>query len=400
MAKTKKHILTRRFWRSVKSDELARIYVSWMIRSLAISLVGIFVPIFMLKLGYGFMDIAWLLVWYFIPRALGTDYLFGKLMTKLGAHKTMSLGFITQALSLGLFATLGNISWPLWLLGAIYGTSSQLVYLPFHYAFAAFHRRHLAGSELGNIRVIERVGSVLGPVVGGLIAMLFGGQYIFAVGFVLLMVSGVPLLLAREVSTRQQNLTIKSLILPGVSRDLISLAGLGINGVASSSVWALYLGMFVLARDMAYINLGVLQSLSVVVAIAVAYAIGRFTDKKIGRTLLRIGTTLNALFNFLRIFVTKYLMALGLNIAYEAAYTAIDIPYNKGYYASADDRDDRRLAYLVLTCWFDALTKGALWLIIILVALVTGSKAALLAGFVIGALVTLLTTTERFEALD
>jgi MFS family permease len=389
------------FWRTVKNDELARIYVSWAIRSLALSLYGSFGVIFLLQLGYDFMQVAIFLLCYFLPRMLGAEYLFGKLTAKLGAHKTMNLGFIFRAVTLAMFATQGNMHWPLWLLGAIDGTSVGLVYMPFHYAFATFHKHKLGGSELSHLRIIEKVGGVVGPLVGGMIATLFGGELIFSIGFVMMAIAGLPLLLSREVKSKKQDLTLKSLKLPGVKRDLISLTGLGLNASASIFQWSMYLGLFVLTTSFAYFDLGLLHSLGIVASIVAAWLIGRFTDKKSGRKLLRLGAIFSAILNACRPFIIHYTAALGLNVAHELSSTAAGLPYDKGYYDAADERGKHRLAYLVLTCWFDSIVKGAIWVFIIVVALITKDpKVAMAAGFAVAALGTLLITRERFSALN
>lgn len=55
----------RHFWRTVGFDELSEIYTSQMLRSLAASLVGIFVPIYLYKIGYSLVAICFMfLIWF------------------------------------------------------------------------------------------------------------------------------------------------------------------------------------------------------------------------------------------------------------------------------------------------------------------------------------------------
>ena len=58
----------RHFWRNVGFDELSELYASMLLRSLALSLIGLFVPIYLYKLGYSITDILGFFTVFFLIR--------------------------------------------------------------------------------------------------------------------------------------------------------------------------------------------------------------------------------------------------------------------------------------------------------------------------------------------
>jgi MFS family permease len=392
------HLMHRHFWRHLKMSDMARIYISMMLRNLAISLTGIFVFIYMLELGYTFIDLCWLMIWYYGIRALGTDLLAGALTAYIGPKRIMSLGFVVTALSSALFALQPIYHFPIWLLGAIYGSSHSFVFVALHTEFSKIHKKAHEGSQLGYLNAIERLGGVLGPITGGVIATLFGGQYIFAVGLVLMILAGLPIFFSKEAVPTRRKLNLKAINFKKVRRGALVHAASGTE-IDRASLWSIYVAMFVLTSGV-YMGISILQSLSVVAAMVTAIAIGHFVDKKKGRALLRFGAISAAVLHIARLFIDRYIPALAVNIGYEVAKTANHIPISKGFYDDGDIDGDGRIAYMVIMGYIDSVLKCLAWVVLLPIAIFAGSLAALQVGFVMGAVCALLTTCERYKALN
>jgi hypothetical protein len=58
----------RHFWRDIGFNELSELYTSMLIRSLATSLIGLFVPIYLYKLGYSVRSIFLFFIIFFSVR--------------------------------------------------------------------------------------------------------------------------------------------------------------------------------------------------------------------------------------------------------------------------------------------------------------------------------------------
>lgn len=390
----------RHFWREIGFDELSEIYVSMMFRSLALSLTGIFVPLYMLKLGYTVHDIIILIACYFGFRAILFDLLSGFLVAKIGPKHTIICSYLLLIISTGLFLTLPNMHWPLWLVGGIWGGTSSLFCIPFHVDFSKIKHKAHGGKELGYVKIMEKFGGVIGPLIGGVVASLWGGQYIFIVAIGMLLIGGAPLLKTSEPVATGQKLHFRTLNLRKIKWDIISFMGFGIELTISGSIWPLYLGTTVLASGAAYAKLGALASISVLAAMITAYAIGKLIDNYHGRPLLRAGAIANALIHLFRPFVMTYPIALGTNIANEGVTVAYNMPYTKGMYDAADELPGHRIVYFVIMEMTSSIAKTVVWVGLAFLTTFYTDYTVLNIGFLIGAAASLLILAERFNALS
>ncbi|MDR1032540.1 MAG: MFS transporter [Candidatus Nomurabacteria bacterium] len=393
------HLQHRHFWRHLKMSEMARIYISMMLRNLAVALTGIFVCVYMLELGYSFLDICWLMVCYYGIRVLGTDLLAGAATAYIGPKRTMSIGFVVTALSSALFAMQPVYHFPVWLLGAIYGSSHSFVFIALHTEFSKIHKKAHEGSQLGYLSAIEKLGGVLGPLIGGVLATLFGGQYIFVVGLVLMILAGIPILRSPETVPTKRKLNLRSVKFKSMRRSALVYAISGVE-IDRSGIWSIYVAMFVLTSGTVYMGVSLLHSLSVVAAMVAAVAIGHLVDKKYGRKLLRFGAIAAAILHVFRLFINRYIPALALNIGYEVAKTANHIPISKGFYDDGDIDGDGRIAYMVIMGYIDSTLKCLAWVVLVPVVVLWGDLAGIQVGFMMGAACALFTMTEHYKALD
>jgi MFS family permease len=401
MLKELVHRLLRRrhFWRNVGFDELSEIYVSTMFRSLALSLTNIFVPLYMLKQGYSIVEVMTLATWYFVFRALVFDLLTGWLVARIGPKHTIICSYLTLALSTCLFLTIPEVAWPLWLLGGLWGGASSLFCIPFSVDFSKIKHKDHGGKELGYANVMEKAGGIFGPLVGGVVATFFGGQYIFLAGIFMLVMGAWPLLRTAEPIPTRQRFRPWSLDWRRIKYDLLSFAPYSMELTWCGFLWPLYLGVFVLTGTAAYAGLGLLASASVVASIVAALAIGRMVDKHRGRLLLRFGATANAILHLFRPFVTLYPIALLVNLANEAVTVSYHLPYRKGMYDRGDDIADRRIEYFAVMEFVGSIVKALGWIGLVLLTSVMKDVDVIKIGFLFAAISSLLIMTERFPAL-
>lgn len=389
----------RHFWRDVSFDELSEIYVSMIFRSLSISMTGIFIPLYMLKLGYSVFDIIVLQVWFFSARILLFDILTGVMIAKIGPKHTMIWGYVLLIISTAQFLTLPYVHWSLWLLGGIYGGTNSLFSIPFHVDFSKVKHKIHGGKELGYVRIVQSVASIIGPLAGGLVATVFGGQYIFLVAILFLIMGGLPLLRTQEPTKVHQRFDLRSIKLRSISTDLLSMAAYNIDLTVSVFLWPIYLGVFVLATGASYAKLGSLASVSVITAILAAFAIGKLIDDHKGRPLLRFGAMVNAGLHLFRPFTTTYPQALLINTLDNPATVAYQMPYTKGMYDVGDDLSEQRVAYFTIMEMCGSIAKLAVWVVMLLMTFTWNDHAVMTAGFVMAAIASLLIMKEKFRAL-
>ncbi len=390
----------RHFWRDVGFDELSELYVSIMMRGLAISLSGLFVPIYMLRLGFDPAIIMTVVAWYFTGRVLIFDFLSGYCVSKIGPKHTMIIGNIMLICSTAMFLTITKVSWPIWLIGVVWGGSASFFFIPFNVDFSKVKHSKHGGKELSYISIMDKCGTAAGPIIGGLIATFFGAQYIFAIATLLLLAGLVPLFRSAEPVKINQYVTFKGLHFDRLKRDYFSAAAIGIENTLCVFLWPLFLGIFILVDKTAYAKLGLLSAVSVTVSIFTAYVIGRVIDDKKGRSLLRASAITNAGLHMLRPFISIYPAAFLTSMTNEVVTTGYRMPYYKGLFDAADDLPGYRIAYLTSIEFFSSVFKCLVWWFLVMLTAFFSIRTVITTGFVIAAIASMLIMTEKFKALN
>jgi MFS family permease len=388
----------RHYWRDLGFDELSELYTSMMFRSLAMSLVGIFIPFYLYQLDYEIWQIFSFYAITFSAWAISA-YPVGHLVAKVGPKHTILASYAIQVMWLLMLVTLENQHWPLLAIATLYGLSNCLFFIAFHVDFSKIKHTEHGGKEVGWMYSMERAGAVLGPLIGGLVAYFIGGEYIFMVAVSLLFVGLVPLFITREPTTTNQILKFDSLQVSQVKRDLISYGFLSLEHTTSVIMWPMFISIYVFT-DNAYLQLGSIISFSVFISFFVARAIGKIIDRKKGRSLLRSGAILNAALHLWRPFVGTFPAALTTTLANEVVTPFYRMPYTKGMYDAADDLPGRRIVYITAMEACGASARAAPFPFLAILAFFIVDTRQIFTGiFILGAFASLGIMLERFRAL-
>lgn len=392
-------IAPRHYWRDIGFDQLGELYTSIMFRTLAMSLINIFVPIYLYQLGFALWEIfMFFVVLHAVNSVMGIAAAY--LIAKVGPKHTMLASYVCQTVTMFLLVSLPEQQWPLSLIAFAYGLTNAFFFTAFHVDFSKVKHREHGGKELGWMISMEKVGAVLGPIVGGVVGFIFGAQYIFAAAILLLFVGIVPLFLTQEPTATNQKLDFKGLNFKDIKYDIFSWASMLVENTSMIIVWPLFLAIFVFSNN-PYIQVGAITSLSVFVSLFLARMIGRTIDKNKGRQLLRFGAIVNAILHLFRPFTGGFPAALGINLASEVATPAYRMPLVKGFYDAADDLPGRRIVYIALVESFGNFSKALFFLIFgVLAFYVTNQKIFFTAIFFFAAFISLGIMLERYKALD
>jgi MFS family permease len=390
--------LRRHYWRTVAFDELSELYTSMTLRSLAQSVIGIFVPIYLYHLHY---DVVVILLFY------AATYFFWQfaslagawLVARIGPKHSMLYSQVFFIIGLALLVSLESTNWPLALIAFFFGVSNGVYFLAFHIDFSKVKHSEHGGKELGWLFGFQRVGIALGPIVGGLVAYFFGAEYIFLVSIIVLFMGTVPLFFTAEPTKVHQKITFSELNLKAIKKDLIAYSAVGVENMVSMIIWPFFIGVFVFTKD-PYIKLGVVTSASVIVAFVAAKSIGSIIDSKKGRKMLHNGITINAVLHLSRAFVSTFPVALIVNMINEVVTPMYRMAFIKGMYDAADDLPGRRIVYLSAMESTSTFARALFFCVAAALAFIFGPKEALIMCFVIGAVASMVIATERFRALN
>ena len=389
----------RHYWRDLGFDELSELYTSMMFRSLAQSLVGIFIPIYLYQLDYAVWQILFFYAIAFSAHTLAT-YPVAQLIAKIGPKHTILTSYVFQVMGMLMLVSQPDLRWPLVAIATVMGVSGCLFFTAFHVDFSKVKHSEHGGKEVGWMYSMERVGAVVGPLVGGLVGYFVGPQYIFMVAIILLFVGIIPLFITSEVVAINQKLNFRNLNLRDIRFDLVSQGFFHVENAISIIIWPLFVGIYVF-QDNPYIQLGSITSLSVLVSLFAARAIGRTIDKRKGRQLLRLGVGLNAGLHLFRPFTTGYTGALGINLLNEVVTPAYRMTYIKGVYDAADVLTGRRIVYITAMETVASISRAAFFMFAGVVAYAfQDSRAIFVSFFLVAALASLGIMLERYKALN
>lgn len=392
-------LLKHHYWRRGSLDELSELYISLLFRGLAVSLTGLIVPLYMLRLGYSFTAVLMVFAWMFTARMLA-DILSANTVAKFGPKHGLLIGYGLQLITSGMFLTLSFSHWPLWLLGGVWGAALSFYIIPFEVDFSKVKHSEHAGKEYGFVMIMEKIGGLVGPLIGGVIATVFGAQYTFLLAFLVLAAGVIPLFSSDEPVRTNQRLDYQGLKLPNFKSEVWPFMATGVENVLSILLWPLYLGVFVLGRsDLAYTNLGLLAAISVLISIFAARQAGKVIDNHHGRQLLRFSAVTNALVHLFRPLVANYPTALATNIANDSVTVGYRMPFYKGFFDAADAHPGFRIVYISSLEWMSSVAKAAVWWLLILLASFNSPYRVASIGFGIAATASLIITYEKFKSL-
>ncbi len=389
----------RHAWRGIDFDELSEIYVSMMLRSLATSMMGIFIPIYLYRLGHSVPEIMSVFGCYFSVRVL-LDLIAAHTTARIGPKHTLVIGQFLQIATSALFLTLPTFGWPLLLLGIFWGGAASFFFVPFHVDFSKIKHKAHGGKELSYEQIMEKVGYALGPVISGIVATLFGAQYIFLASAIMLIAGLWPLFRTPEPMQLKQKLDYAGLDFKKVKHVIPSYIGLNVENTLCLMLWPLFLAMFVITDGTVFAGVGTMASISVVASILAAHAIGKTVDNHQGRSLLRYSAIANSLVYIVRVFTISYPMALATNIANEAITMGYRLPYTKAVYDAADDLPGYRIVFISSMEIIGCIAKASMWWVLTGLALILTAKQTIYVGFGIAAVASLMIMTEKFKALE
>lgn len=387
----------RHYWRFVGFDELSELYTSTMLRSMGLSLIGIFVPYYLFTLGVSIRDILFFLAGVYAIRML-FDVLSGHMVARIGPKHTILASNLFQIGALGLLLTYESFHWPLWIIAILNGGALSMFFVAYHVDFSKVIHADHGGKELGFMTIMERIGAALGPVVGGVIATVIGPQYTIATALVLFVCAVIPLFLSAEPTRLHQKLTFHGLPFGLLKRDLVSRVAMGVDNTASLVLWPFYAAMVLLTVN-TYASVGLVTSLGIVASIASAYFIGKVVDRNKGGFLLNWSVTINSVVHLFRTIVSGFGGTIMVNMANEAVTAGYAMPYTKGMYARAEDLPGYRIVYIILAELAVDFGKVLLLLIAWGLTFVLQPLHAILATFLLAAFLTLIIMTQDYPAL-
>ncbi|MBW6451423.1 MAG: MFS transporter [DPANN group archaeon] len=307
----------------ILKNELSEVYMNLSIQSFALSLVSVFIPIYLLKLGYSFNEV----IMFFIvfEGTLGFVSPFAAtLANKIGFKHIIMLRvpfLITFLLGLNFIET---YSISIYLLALIGGGSASLYWNSINSIFAKHSNKLHRGTQTSKLFSIPQIASLAGPTIGGLIALVFGFNILFITTTVFVCISIIPLFFTKDTKTHVNFSFKKMLKFKNNFKYLIYFMFHGIKSLVSYLFWPIFIYWGLQGST---IGMGLSHTITSLGIIAFTFYIGKKSDNMDKFKLIRYGGLLFGILWFVRIFSKGTIDYFILSFLGGLIIVLIDLPF-------------------------------------------------------------------------
>jgi len=322
------------------NKQLSEIYLAIILRAMAFSMIGLFVPLYLLReMGLSLGDVArYYLVW--VGVFVVVTLLAMKFACRFGFKKSIFFSVPFDILALGLLYSLESTGLPYFIPAIAIGVANGFFWSGFHVHFAASSDKGKRGSEIGLLYALAAFFAVLGPLAGSLILTHYGFTMLFAIASVLLIASIVPLFFSREKHT------VCAFYLGDIAkvfngREFLAFIGLGMRYILVIVFWPVFIFMALGT----YLSLGIIASISAVVGAVFTLFVGKLSDKKDRGGLIKIGAFIHAVIFFFRGSVQSFTQVLLVDLTSGMSAILADVATDAKFYDRASESG--KAAYVV-----------------------------------------------------
>lgn len=296
-------------------------------------MIAIFVPIHFLRLGFDlravfiFLMVQWFFFSLFVPIA-------AKLISKIGIKEVILIRtplFIVSLLLLGILDRSPLLQEYFLLIAVLLGISLVMYTLSISSLFAEFMHKKRQSSETGKFIALPQIGAIIGPVLGGLLALFFGFDALFIISSVLLFLSIIPIGSLKHKIDHPKFDYKKFILFFKTKKKIFFFINLyGIKGF----VMFIILPIAVYFVNYNVLILGIIMSLSGFVSVTTALVYGRYMDAK-KMNYVRLGAVLSSLFFMILSMITGTNVLLYVSIFSGAILVLLDLPFETELFMEA-----------------------------------------------------------------
>lgn len=392
-------LLRRHFWRHASFSEIAELYMSRMLRMAALYIASAFMSIYLYQMGYGIGQIALFWSVFFLFKTITALPVAG-LIARIGPKHGIlvsNLLYIPSMIGFALLPSFGP-----WLLAPILvlqATSASMYAIAYTIDFSKVKSVEHAGKEIAYMNILEKITTSVSPLIGGVLAFLFGPQFVLVVAAALFALAAVPLFNSAEQVQTGKKLVFKGFPWHLIRQHWLAQTAVGYDVFTSGTVWTLYTAVIVIgisSSNEIYVITGMLLSVVLIATLISSYIYGKLIDKSKGGLLMKVSTVANSLTHLVRPFITSPFAVAGANVANEVATTGYTMPYTRAVFDNAD-LSGHRATYLGMVdvlANFGAFLAAATLGVLVMAA---GDTFALTNFFFLTGVVVLLVLTARFS---
>lgn len=345
---------------------LYALYATATIRTLAYSLIGVFVPIYLYQRHESILQV---LIYYLIIRVVEiiANYPVVTLLPRLGFARSMLIGNVgliahVLLLRMGEF----NDTW-LYLSAVAVGLMIPFYWIPYHVIFTVDSVKAKLGEEISTMAILGKLANVAGPLMGGVIITSMGFGAVYFGSAILIAISVVPIFFIKDDFSRLALPSLKEVWIYMKSRSFrssgLALGAIGAESMIQGILWPIFLFLFVGGISV----VGGLTTAVLLVNVFVVLIIGRVVDRRGKASVVKVGSYGSAAVWLLKLFAQTVGLAFVVDAAYKTSRSTLGIPFDALIYEKAAKNP---LTFMIAREW--AVNVGRLLAVVVVLALVVG----------------------------
>ncbi len=317
---------------------LNEIYIVHSIEGFVFSLIGIFVPVYLLTLGY---SISQVLIFYIIKHLAVCVFSFfvGHISSHFGLKHTMLMRFPIVLIFLIMLYSLDSIAFPLSLIALLGGFQTALYWVPLHSLFARSSNKNHMSSDVSKLYYFPKIASIIAPLIGGFIIIFFGFNTLFIIAMLFLIVSLIPLFYTSEIKPHV-NFQVKegTKIFKKYPKYFFGVGVNHLGGMTESVIWPIFVYL-TLAN---ILSVGIVGTLLSIGTVLFTLIIGKFSDRFDRKSVIKIGAIFMILIWLSRVFASTEISIYVLTILAGFFTILILVPFTSITYnlAKGDNIDE------------------------------------------------------------
>lgn len=309
------------------------LYLTSAFRNLAMSLISLFIPLYILKLTQSIESI---FIYYALYHAFVVLFVYpvAIVIRCLGIDFVSVLGTVGRVLFIYFLVSAEIHPMNLWWSAIAWGLTVPLSWLPFHYAFTVAEQEDgKYGKEVSRLQIIYKITGFIGPAAGGIMIALYGFQVLYALAIILTIVSGFPLVFDR-IKAKGMRLSFTKISRHLARRERrkfwFSFAGGQLEAAVIGLAWPLFIYLTVNNYEI----LGLIKSAAIFVSIILVWSLGKWIDNK-GKSILSLGTVINSFNVLVRPFLSGVFALFLIDSAYSLTSDLVATPFESAFYEEA-----------------------------------------------------------------
>lgn len=320
------------FRRFDPKKEIRGFYVSNAIKSFAESFVKIFIPIYLLTLGYELRDVAFFYFVYFSTVGFTMPF-FMNLGYRIGLKKVLTIGtffYIVYYLLLNLLNGGFDISYiPI---AIVYGLSVSLYFSSYHIIFSKCADGKSEAKKFSLLKILVLLTGTAGPLLGALFISNLSFHILFIIVSVFFFLSLLPLYQTEDYKTRHKpDKSVFKIFKQDTKEKGLAYQASAVLVIATEVFWPIFI--YNILKEL--VSLGAIITISSFITVLVLVFLGKVADKDENKT-LKIGV-----FFYSFSWITRMLFISPLGIFLNNFYAslsslAIEVPFSKKIYHEAD----------------------------------------------------------------